>query len=119
MSWFPPSIIPMSVCEVFTSHQITDGAIRHFGQHKQKCSSIHLYTELSWHGLAESDPQAKSSPLPIIKFYWNTATSFHLRIVSGCFSAAVADLSSYDTNHVVCKSESVCFLALYRNFANS
>lgn len=29
-----------------------------------------------------------------IKFYWNTAASFHLHIVSGCFHATTAELSS-------------------------
>lgn len=44
---------------------------------------------------------------------------FHLCIISGCFCATVVELSSSDTDHVVCKSEDVFLLTLYRKFANS
>lgn len=33
---------------------------------------------------------------PQIKSYWDTATLVHLRVVYGCFCAAVAQLSNHD-----------------------
>ena len=46
------------------------------------------------------------------KFYWNIATSICLRIIYGCFCAAMAELNSYDRDHVVHKAPIIYYLAL-------
>ena len=46
------------------------------------------------------------------KFYWNTATSICLCIIYGCFCAAMAELNSYDRDHVVHKAPNIYYLAL-------
>lgn len=52
--------------------------------------------------------------LLLIKFYWNTATSTHLRIVCGCFHGTMAELNSCNRKHMACKDANICYLNIYR-----
>lgn len=63
--------------------------------------------------------QARSGPVFLMKinFYWNTAIHIHLCTVYECFHFAVVKSSSCRRNHMTCKTNSICYLTLYRKFA--
>ena len=44
------------------------------------------------------------SQYPEVKFYWNTAQFIHFQIVYGCFCAAIAQLSSCNSDYMGHKS---------------
>lgn len=51
--------------------------------------------------------------LPVfIKFYRNTDMLIHLSIVHGCFWTAIAELNSFDRDHIACKPQNIYYLAL-------
>lgn len=46
--------------------------------------------------------------------YLNTAMLIFVRIACGCLYIKMAELSSYDKDHMASKAENICNLALYR-----
>lgn len=49
-----------------------------------------------------------------IKFYWNITTLIHFHVVSGCFSATVAELSRCHRDHLAHKAKKTYYLGIYR-----
>lgn len=55
-----------------------------------------------------------------MSLYWNIATPFLSYIMSGCFHATMAELSSCNRDHNGCKTKiKIQYLVLYRMFADT
>lgn len=54
-------------------------------------------------------------PLVLVNkiFFWNTAMFIHLDVICACFHAKMAEVSSFDKDHMAC-----IFYYLQKNFAD-
>lgn len=62
------------------------------------------FTFLNGWGKNQENERTFKFLCPYIKFYWNTAMSNHLYIISGCFRTARTKLSSCNRNCLACKT---------------
>ena len=76
--------------------------------------SMLLVVRMEWQIPSSLHAGPETGSLIFVKFYWNITTLIHFHIVSGCFSATVAELSHCHRDLLAHKAKKTYYLGIYR-----